>query len=145
MRIFQTFVLPDELVIRHRLSFAAANFSRNLISGGGFDKVYSLIPVNVRGELGIVTESGYEVIYSGWRKKCRILAKVAIFAEQWKMFRQIHNGDSVWFYNMNMINGYLFLLLYPLMSFTIILQAYLQTADSRKNECEHRTKKEVLA
>lgn len=36
-------------------------------------------------------------------------------------------------------------LLYPLMSFTIILQAYLQTADSRKNECEHRTKKEVLA
>lgn len=111
MRIFQTFVLPDELVTRHRLSFAAANFSRNLISGGSFDKVYSLIPVNVRGELGTVTESGYEVIYSGWRKKGRILAKVAIFAEQWKVFKQIHNGDSVWFYNMNMINGYLFLLL----------------------------------
>lgn len=111
MRIFQTFVLPDELVIKHRLSFAAANFSRNMISGGSFDKVYSLIPVNVRGELGTVTESGYEVIYSGWRKKGGILAKVAIFAEQWKVFRQIHNGDSVWFYNMNMINGYLFLLL----------------------------------
>lgn len=111
MRIFQTFVLPDELVTRHRLSFAAANFSRNLISGGSFDKVYSLIPVNIRGELGAVTESGYEVIYSRWRKKKGILAKVAIFAEQWKVFKQIHNGDSVWFYNMNMINGYLFLLL----------------------------------
>lgn len=111
MRIFQTFVLPDELVTKHGLSYAAANFSRNLISGGSFDKVFSLIPVNVRGELGTVTESGYKVIYSRWRKKCGMLAKVSIFAEQWKVFRQIHNGDSVWFYNMNMLNGYLFLLL----------------------------------
>jgi hypothetical protein len=44
MRIFQTFLLPDDLVAKYKLSFAAANFSRNLMQGGGFDKVYSLMP-----------------------------------------------------------------------------------------------------
>ena len=79
MHIFQTFVLPDNLVAKYKLSFAAANFSRNLISGGGFDKCYSLIPVNVRGKLPVVDEPGYEVVYSDWRIRSGILAKFAIF------------------------------------------------------------------
>lgn len=111
MRIFQTFVLPDALVGRLKLSFAAANFSRNLISGGGFDKTYSLLPVNVSGELGEVNEPGYEIVYSNWRKKGGIRYKLAIFAEQWKVFRNVGSGDSIWFYNLNAINAYLFLLL----------------------------------
>lgn len=111
MRVFQTFVLPDELVSKFKLSFAAANFSRNLISGGAFDKVYSLIPVNVRYNIGTVKEEGYEVIYSKWRNKDRIRARLSIFAEQWKIFKRLKKNDSIWFYNMNFINGYLFLLL----------------------------------
>lgn len=111
MRIFQTFILPDKLVSKYKLSFAAANFSRHLISGRGFDKVYSLIPINVRHEIGLVKEDGYEVIYSKWRNKGRIRAKFSIFAEQWKIFKKLKKDDSIWFYNMNFMNGYLFLLL----------------------------------
>lgn len=110
MRIFQTFVLPDNLVARYKLSFAAANFSRNLISGGGFGKCYSLLPVNVRGELPSVEEDGYEVVYSIWRKKRGLFAKLAIFREQIHIFKQVHKGDSLWLYNLNIINALLFVL-----------------------------------
>lgn len=111
MRIFQTFVLPDILVGKLGLSFAAANFSRNLIAGGGFDKAYSLMPVNVTGELGDVEDPSYEVIYSIWRKRGGIRSRLAILAEQWKIFRKVEKGDSIWLYNLNAINAYLFLLL----------------------------------
>jgi hypothetical protein len=110
MRIFQTFLLPDELVAKYKLSFAAANFSRNLIQGGGFDKVYSLMPLTVRGELPQITDDGYEVVYSNWRKKESVLAKLAIFQEQWKIFKQIQRGDSLWLYNLNIMNALLFIL-----------------------------------
>lgn len=111
MRIFQTVVLPDQLVAKYKLSFAAANFSRNMISGGGFDKCYSLIPVNVRGVLPEIEEDGYEVVYSNWRKKGGLLAKLAIFKEQLQVFNQVHSDDSIWMYNLNIINAFLFLLL----------------------------------
>lgn len=111
MRIFQTFILPDKLVAKYNLSFAAANFSRNLISGGGFDKCYSLIPVNVCGELPFVDEPGYEVVYSNWRLKGGLRAKLAIFKEQVDVYKRIQAQDSVWMYNLNIINALLFILL----------------------------------
>jgi hypothetical protein len=110
MRIFQTFLLPDELVAKYKLSFAAANFSRNLMRGGGFDKVYSLMPLTVRGELPQITDDGYEVVYSNWRKKDSVLAKLAIFQEQWKIFKQVKKSDSLWLYNLNIMNALLFIL-----------------------------------
>lgn len=111
MRIFQTFVLPDHLVAKYKLSFAAANFSHNLISGGGFDKCYSLIPVNVNGELPYVESVGYEVVYSNWRKKGSLLAKLAIFKEQYFLFKQVRKYDSLWLYNLNVMNALLFVLI----------------------------------
>ena len=111
MRIFQTFVLPDNLVAKYKLSFAAANFSRNLLSGSGFDKCYSLLPVNVKGELPAISEDGYEVVYSKWRSRCGLLAKLAIFKEQIYIFRHVHTDDSIWLYNLNIINALLFVLL----------------------------------
>lgn len=110
MRIFQTFVLPDDLVAKYKLSFAAANFSRNLISGGGFDKTYSLIPVNIRGKANLRSEDGYEVVYSSWRR-FPVLNRLAIFKEQISIFSKVHGGDSVWMYNLNVINALLFILL----------------------------------
>lgn len=111
MRIFQTFVLPDALVAKYGLSFAGANFSRNLMSGRMFDKVYSLFPVNISGELPPLNEDGYEVVYSKWRKYGKLMAKLATFPEQVKIYRNIRKGDSIWFYNLNMINVLLYLLL----------------------------------
>lgn len=111
MRIFQTFLLQDELVRKYKLSFAAANFSRNLINGGVFDKVYSLMPLTVSGELPQITDNDYEVVYSNWRKKGRVLLKLAIFREQWVIFKQVNRGDSLWLYNLNIINALLFILI----------------------------------
>ncbi len=110
MRVFQTFLLPDSLVLKYKLSFAAANFSRNLISGGGFDKCYSLIPVNVRGTLPPIEEKGYEVVYSKWREKPGLISKIAIFKEQYSLYKKIKNIDSLWLYNLNVINVFLFCL-----------------------------------
>lgn len=111
MRIFQTFVLPDKLVSKFKLSFAAANFSRNLISGKIFDKVYSLLPITVSGALGNMTEPEYELVYSKLRLKNGIVSKLSIFAEQWSIFRRIKGGDSLWMYNLNIMNALLFILL----------------------------------
>lgn len=110
MRIFQTFVLPDYLVAEYKLSFAAANFSRNLMSGGGFDKTYSLIPVNVKGNANLCSDGSYEVVYSNWRKM-PVLSKLAIFKEQVSVFGKVHCGDSIWMYNLNVMNVLLFVLL----------------------------------
>lgn len=111
MRYFQTFILPDEEVAQLGLSFAAANFSRNLISGNGFDKVYSLIPVNVNSKLSDVKGSNYEIVYSKWRTKKSFLRKVSIFLEQFYIYSKIKRNDSIWFYNLNMLNGFLYILL----------------------------------
>lgn len=111
MRILQTFVLPDNVVKKHNLSFAAANFSRHLLNGVYFDKVYSLIPVNVRGQLGDINDLRYEVVYSHLRLKRGFMAKFAIIVEQWKVFKCLRHNDSIWFYNLNAINVLLFLLL----------------------------------
>ena len=78
MRIFQTFLLTGDLVAKYKLSFAATNFSRNLISGGGFDRRFSLISVNMSGYAGLRAENGYEVVYSDWSKKGMLMSKLAI-------------------------------------------------------------------
>jgi len=110
MRIFQTFLLPDDLTAKYKLSFAAANFSRNLMQGGGFDKVYSLMPLTVKGEMPPIADKGYEVVYSNSRKRGSILAKLAIFHEQWKIFKKVNKEDSLWLYNLNVVNSLLFIL-----------------------------------
>ena len=111
MRIFQTFLLPDELVAKYKLSFAAANFSRNLMQGGGFDKVYSLMPLTVKGEMPPITDNSYEVVYSNCRQMVRFIAKMAIFFEQWKIFKKVNKEDSLWLYNLNVMNSLLFILI----------------------------------
>lgn len=111
MRIFQTFILPDALVSKYKLSFAAAYFSRNLIQGRGFDKVYSLMPLTVSDELPQIKDDGYDIVYSNWRKRGSTLAKLAIFHEQWKLFKKVKKADVLWLYNLNAINALLFMLI----------------------------------
>ena len=135
MRIFQTFVLPDHLIAKYKLSFAAANFSRNLLSGGGFEKCYSLLPVNVKGILPAGGEDGYEVVYSKWRNRGYLLAKLAIFKEQIYIFRHVHTDDSIWLYNLNIINALLFVLLKlfkPSVKLNVIILDYTPTNSWRE-------------
>ena len=99
------------MVSKYKLSFAAANFSRNLIQGEDFDKVYSLMPLIVSGELPEIKDDGYDIVYSNWRKKRSILAKFAIFYEQWTLFKKVKKDDVLWLYNLNIINALLFILI----------------------------------
>lgn len=114
-RIFWTCILPEHLIAEHALSFAACNFSFNLMSGGMFDKVYSSLPLYVSGEMQqeAFEDKRFKLIYDKWRKKRGLWCKLATFKEQFAIFRQIpeRSSVSVWFYNLNTLNSLLFLLL----------------------------------
>ena len=47
MRIFIGQAFDQELIPRYGLPFAADAFSRNLLSGGGFDKSYTILPTSL--------------------------------------------------------------------------------------------------
>lgn len=108
-RIFITTILPDNLLAKHKVSFAGANFSENLISGNGFDKVYSIMPTFVHGKIDINEATNYELIYSRIRESK--FAKYATFFEQLTLFRKIQNGSKVWLYNIGYLNFLLFILI----------------------------------
>lgn len=112
-RIFITCLLPEELIIKYKLSFAACNFSFNLMSGGGFDKVYSLLPLYVGGEMDdeAFNDGRFKLVYDKLRKKGGVWLKLAALKEQWAIFRMVPKGAVIWFYNLNILNAFLFILL----------------------------------
>lgn len=112
-RIFWTCVLPEHLIAQYGLSFAACNFSFNLMSGGAFDKVYSSMPLYVGGNMPneAFGDERFELVYNKWRKKRGIWQKLATFREQFTIFRQIPKYASIWLYNINTLNALLFVLL----------------------------------
>ena len=112
-RIFWTCILPEHLIARYGLSFAACNFSFNLMSGGTFNKVYSSMPIYVGGEMQqeAFQDRRFALVYDKWRRKGGVCRKLATFSEQWVIFKLIPKGTSVWFYNLNTLNALLFLLL----------------------------------
>lgn len=109
-RIFITHILPEELVAKYKLSFAACNFSRNLIGGKGFDKVYTTMPVYVSGPLSI-DDNDCELVYSRLRNKGGLYARLATFAEQWDLFKRIPCKSNIWLYNISVLNVFLYFLL----------------------------------
>lgn len=112
-RIFWTCVLPEHLIAQYGLSFAACNFSFNLMSGNTFDKVYSGMPLYVGGKMRqeAFEDKRFELIYDKWREKSGMWQKFATFKEQVTILRKIPKDASVWFYNLNTLNALLFLLL----------------------------------
>lgn len=111
MRIFLTHILPEHFIQKYKLNFAAYNFSSNLISGGGFDKVYNTLPLSVSGKLEEAETVYYELIYSSLRQKGGICLKLATLVEQWTLFKRIPHKSSIWFYNIGILNALLFVVL----------------------------------
>lgn len=105
-RIFATTILPEHIIAKNKLSFAACNFSSNLISGNGFDKVYSTMPVYVGGEMDAdaFADDRFELLYDSFRKRGGLFQKIAAFKEQFTLFRKIPRGASIWFYNLYVLN-----------------------------------------
>ena len=112
-RIYWTCILPEPLIGKYKLSFAASNFSFNLMSGGGFDRVYSMMPLYVGGEMDqeAFEDNRFELIYDQLRKRGGFWRKLAVLKEQWIIFRHISRESSIWFYNLNTLNAFLFILL----------------------------------
>ena len=126
MRIFVTHILPERLVAKYHLSFAACNFSRNLISGGGFDKVYSIMPLFVSGRMEAFEDPDNELVYSRLRHYSS-LRKIVPLCENITLFHRISKNDSVWYYNCTVLNAFLIILLHvfkPSVKQNIILLDY---------------------
>lgn len=109
MRYFITNVLPHELCGKYKVSIAAANFSWALINSKAFDRTFSIAPSNVIGKIDDVVMP--QLVYSSFRKKGKIFAKLAPFFENMKIFKKIRSNSSVWFYNISIINMLLFYML----------------------------------
>lgn len=106
MRIFVTHIVPLNKVMEYKLSMAACNFSYNLINGGTFDKVYSILPTFIKGNMNPFDG----LIYSLWRKN-KILYRFAPIWENIKLFYRIPANASIWYYNVTFLNALLIILI----------------------------------
>ena len=97
MRYLITNVLPHHLSGKYKISYAAANFSWALIHSSVFDEVFSIAPLNVSGAIDDVDMP--ELVYSDWRKRGKILQKLAPIKESFLIFRKIKRQLS--FRNIN--------------------------------------------
>ena len=125
-RVFITHILPQHLISKYKLSFAACNFSYNLISGGGFDKVYSIMPLFVSGKMEAFGDPDNGLIYSRLRHYGPF-RKIAPLFENFTLFSKISKNDSVWYYNCTILNAFLIVLLHlfkPSVKQNIILLDY---------------------
>lgn len=107
-RIFIAHILPRKDVLQNHLSVAGCNFCWNLIEGGVFDKVYSVLPPFINGNKNFDYP---DLVYSDWRYSNGLKKKLAAIKEQLDIFKQIPQEASVWFYNITLINCFLFILL----------------------------------
>ena len=105
-RFFVTHIVPRDKILKHNLSVAACNFCHNLIEGGGFDKVFSILPTFVCNNV----EPFDGLVYSRLRKY-RILNKIAPLIENASLFFKIPKWSSVWYYNCTILNATLIILL----------------------------------
>lgn len=99
------------MIVELNMSIAACNFSRNLMSGGIFDKTYSILPPFVRGKLNKnMVPNDAELFYSKYRTKSNPLCKIlSLLDENFQIFKRINTCDSIWYYNLCMVNVTLFI------------------------------------
>lgn len=107
MRVFVTHSVPEDKILEYGMSVAACRFSSSLVSGGGFDRVYSLLPVFVRRRV----EAFEGLVYSPWREKGFPWNRLAILVENVRLFRKIPADASVWYYNCTPLNALMIILL----------------------------------
>lgn len=99
-----THMCPKDGLMQYGLSLSASNFNYNLIEGGGFDKVYSIYPGFVKGELDKKDDETFEAVYSNWRIRGGLQQRLARFIEQYRVFKLIPKKSNVWFYNVTTLN-----------------------------------------
>lgn len=106
MRIFVTHIVPREEVLKYCMSIAACNFSHNLIEGGVFDEVYSVLPSFVRR-----LETSFQGLVCSWLRRMPVFYRLAPLLENVQLFARIPRRASVWYYNCTILNAALIILL----------------------------------
>lgn len=100
-RIFVCPLLPETVVKKYSLSWAANNFCNNLIAGGMFDTILTYLSpiIDHYAEINQVQDN-HLTIYHRKTRKTRIGRKLAFIGENLKTFKLLKSGDSIWFYNL---------------------------------------------
>ena len=104
-RIFVTNIVPHDKILKYNLSVASCNFSYNLIENGGFDKIYSILPTFVKGDVDTFEGLVYSTLRNG------IFSRIAPIVENIQLFRKIPRDSSIWYYNCTILNVTLIMLL----------------------------------
>lgn len=100
-RIFICPILPSEKIAEYGGSIAANNFCYNLISGDGFNHVFSYIPLGCRTPQSIIyKDNRIETSYSHKIRNNCLLSKFCFIYECYISFSKIHSNSCVWFYNL---------------------------------------------
>lgn len=103
MRVFLAHILPKAQINNYRVAQASHNFCYTLIEAQVFDKVYSIMPSNVKGRKSDFVDKSYDLVYSGFRR-CKYTLKLAALLENIKLFFKLRKGDFLWLYNVTVIN-----------------------------------------
>lgn len=100
-RVFICPLVPDIVLSKHRLSVAANNFCRNLISGQGFNTIYVYPSPLIDSSDDLTYDNNrIECVSSKQLRKRSITRKLAFIVENVKVARKIQSHSSVWFYNL---------------------------------------------
>lgn len=111
MRYFIVHTVPKDFIEKYKTSISGGNFTYNLIEAGLFDKTISILPTNVSHYSGPLIDNGVEIVYSNVRGSSFISRLLGCIIEQFKVFKTIKNGSTVWFYNLDILSIILFILL----------------------------------
>jgi hypothetical protein len=110
MRIFLSHVLPKENILKFKQSQAGNNFAYNLIEGGCFDLVYSILPSNIYGDFDTMVDDKVNFVFSKRLRRNKIFTVLAVIIENVKLLFKIKSNSDVWFYNITFLNFFSFII-----------------------------------
>lgn len=94
-------ILPKAKIEEYGGSVAANNFCYNLISGNGYDNIYSYIPLGRIKPNYITYENPLiEAVFCRRIRNNKLTSKFSFAMESILIFRRIRRNSCVWFYNL---------------------------------------------
>lgn len=109
MRYFIAHALPHNLCLKYNTSVASSNFTWPLINSNVFDQCFSILPINVWGNIDDIHMN--DLAYNRYLRSSKYFHLLAPIWENIMLFPKIKKGGSVWFYNISILNIVLYFLL----------------------------------
>ena len=109
MRYFIAHALPHNMCVKYNTSVACANFTWPLIDSNVFDKCFSILPINVWGNIEDIHMK--DLAYNKCLRSSKYFHLFAPIWENIMLFPKIKKGSSVWLYNISVLNIVLYFLI----------------------------------